>query len=85
MRCSRLPGGRLFLHWGSTTPVVRNKANRKYLFCFDAECCRLRNLIERTFCRLEDFRVIVTRYDETAGNSSDQCVEVRDGSRKEAH
>jgi hypothetical protein len=51
---------------------------------FDAECCRPRNLIERTFCRLEDFRAIATRYDETARSRSDKCVEVRNGRRKSA-
>jgi transposase len=28
----------------------------------------LRNVIERTFCRLKDFRAIATRYDKTARN-----------------
>jgi putative transposase len=29
---------------------------------------RLRNVIKRTFCRLEDFRATATRYDKTARN-----------------
>jgi putative transposase len=29
---------------------------------------RRRNVIERTFCRLKDFRAIATRYDKTARN-----------------
>ncbi len=28
----------------------------------------MRNVIERTFCRLKDFRAIATRYDKTARN-----------------
>ena len=51
-----------------TTPVIPNKINRKQLFPFDAELYRLRNVIERTFCRLKDFRAIATRYDKTARN-----------------
>ena len=38
------------------------------LFPFYAELYRLRNVIERTFCRLKDFRAIATRYDKTARN-----------------
>ena len=34
----------------------------------DAERYRLRNVIERTFCRIKDFRGIATRYDKTARN-----------------
>ena len=51
-----------------TTPVIPNKTNRKVLFPFDAELYKLRNVIERTFCRLKDFRAIATRYDKTARN-----------------
>jgi transposase len=59
---------RLFLQARGTTPVIPNKVNRKRLFPFDAELYRLRNVIERTFCRLKDFRAIATRYDKTARN-----------------
>jgi len=59
---------RRFLHGRGTTPVIPNKANRKRLFPFDAELYRLRNVIERTFCRLKDFRAIATRYDKLARN-----------------
>jgi putative transposase len=58
---------RLFLERRGTTPIIPNKSNRKQLFPFDAELYRLRNVIERTFCRLKDFRAIATRYDNTAG------------------
>jgi transposase len=51
-----------------TTPTIPNKINRKQRFPFDAGLYRLRNVIERTFCRLKDFRAIATRYDKTARN-----------------
>ena len=35
---------------------------------FDAAAYRQRNLIERAFCRLKDWRGIATRYDKTARN-----------------
>lgn len=35
---------------------------------YDAERYRLRNVIERTFYRIKDFRGIATRYDKTARN-----------------
>jgi transposase len=59
---------RLFLESQGTTPVIPNKANRKVIFPFDADLYRLRNVIERTFCRLKDFRGIATRYDKLARN-----------------
>ena len=59
---------RLFLESRGTTPVIPNKANRKATFPFDAELYRFRNIIERTFCRLKDFRGIATRYDKLARN-----------------
>ena len=59
---------RLFLQTRGTTPVIPNKINRKKLFPFNAALYWLRNVIERTFCRLKDFRAIATRYDKTARN-----------------
>ena len=59
---------RLFLARRATTPVIPNKSNRKQVFPFDAERYKLRNVIERTFCRLKDFRALATRYDKTARN-----------------
>ena len=49
-------------------PVIPNKTNRKRLYPFDAEAYRDRNVIERMFCRLKDFRRIATRYDKLAQN-----------------
>ncbi len=59
---------RSFLDDRGTTPVIPNKLNRMRRFPFDGELYRLRNVIERTFCRLKDFRAIATRYDKTARN-----------------
>ena len=59
---------RSFLDARGTTPVIPNKSNRKRRFPFDQALYQLRNIIERTFCRLKDFRAIATRYDKTARN-----------------
>jgi transposase len=59
---------RLLLDGRGTTAVIPNKSNRKRLFPFDPERYRWRNVIERTNCRLKDFRAIATRYDKLARN-----------------
>ncbi len=48
------------------TPVIPNKKNRKQPYSFDAATYKRRNVIERTFCRLKDFRRFATRYDRLA-------------------
>ena len=53
---------------GAVHPIIPNKSNRKRRFPFDQALYQLRNIIERTFCRLKDFRAIATRYDKTARN-----------------
>ena len=58
---------RLFLAPGDE-PVIPNNPTRKHLHPFDAEAYKLRNLIERMFCRLKDWRRIATRYDKLATN-----------------
>ena len=40
----------------------------KHQLPFDPAACRSRNLIERMFCRLKDYRRIATRYDKLADN-----------------
>ena len=50
-----------------TTPVP-NKINRVNRHPFDPAAYRLRNAVERAFCRLKDFRAVATRYDKTARN-----------------
>jgi putative transposase len=48
--------------------VIPNNPTRKRLHPFNAEAYKLRNLIERMFCRLNDWRRIATRYDKLACN-----------------
>ena len=47
---------------GSRT-VIPNRKNRKKPFPFDAVTYKRRNIVERTFCRLKDFRRVATRFD----------------------
>ncbi len=51
-----------------TTPVIPNKANRVVLHPFDERAYKGGNVIERSFCRLKDFRRVATRYDKLARN-----------------
>ena len=41
-------------------PVIPNKSNRTTLHRFDKRAYKGRNVIERCFCRLKDFRRILT-------------------------
>ena len=49
-------------------PVIPNKSNRKQPYPFDKKRYRNRNVIERMFGRLKDFRRVATRYDKNASN-----------------
>jgi transposase len=49
-------------------PVIPSIRRRKSLIPYDATAYRQRNLIERMFCRLKDFRRLATRYDKLARN-----------------
>lgn len=51
-----------------TEAVIPSIARRKPLIPYDPEAYRQRNLIERMFGRLKDFRRIATRYDKLARN-----------------
>lgn len=51
-----------------TIPVITNNPTRKRRHPFDARAYRNRNVIERMFCRLKDWRRIATRYDKLATN-----------------
>ena len=51
-----------------TAAVIPSVARRKPLIPYDREAYRQRNLIERMFARLKDFRRIATRYDKLARN-----------------
>ena len=59
-------GLRLFLIERGTRPVIPNHPTRKHPQPFDPEAYKQRNVIERMFCRLKDFRRIATRYDKLA-------------------
>jgi transposase len=49
-----------------TTPVIPPKANRKEPRKTDFALYRERNLVERFFCNLKQYRAISTRYDKLA-------------------
>ena len=59
-------GFRSFLENRGTRPVVPNNRTRKHPYPFDRKAYRRRNLIERMFSRLKDFRRVATRYDKLA-------------------
>ena len=46
--------------------VIPPNPTRKHLSRYDTRAYRGRNIIERVFCRLKDFRRIATRYDKRA-------------------
>lgn len=49
-------------------PIIPNNPTRKRKHAFDRDRYRQRNLIERTFSRIKDWRRIATRYDKLAAN-----------------
>jgi len=51
-----------------TEAVIPPNPTRKHPHAYDATAYKRRNLIERMFCRLKDFRRIATRYDKLARN-----------------
>lgn len=48
--------------------VIPPNPTRKHPASYDAVAYRSRNLIERMFCRLKDFRRVATRYDKKVDN-----------------
>jgi transposase len=48
--------------------VIPPNPTRKHPHAYDAKAYKSRNLIERMFCRLKDFRRVATRYDKLARN-----------------
>ena len=61
-------GFRRLLIARGTLPVIPNGPRRIRRHPFDPITYKLRNLIERAFCRLKDWRRIATRYDKLAAN-----------------
>jgi IS5 family transposase len=59
---------RAFLKDQKIKPVIPGKSNRKKRIRHDKSAYKNRNVIERCFGRLKDFRRIATRYDKLAGN-----------------
>jgi transposase len=59
---------RRFLRDRGTLPVIPNNPTRKHFHPFNKRAYKQRNLIERMFCRLKDWRRIATRYDKLAAN-----------------
>jgi transposase len=59
---------RAFLKQQNIRPVIPGKSNRKKRIRHDRKAYKNRNVIERCFGRLKDFRRIATRYDKLAQN-----------------
>jgi len=59
---------RTYLQQHGIEAVIPSSARRKPLIAHDRDVYRQRNLIERMFARLKDFRRIATRYDKLARN-----------------
>lgn len=59
---------RQFMIERGTVPVIPNNPTRKRHHPFDTTLYKRRNLVERMFCRLKDWRRIATRYDKLARN-----------------
>jgi transposase len=59
---------RAFLKANDIEAVIPSKSNRKKRIRHDKQAYKGRNVVERCFCRLKDFRRIATRYDKLARN-----------------
>jgi transposase len=64
---------RNFLIQRGTKPVIPNNPTRKHIHPFDPVAYRRRNIIERSFCRLKDWRRVATRYDKLMLNFAATC------------
>jgi len=56
------------LREGGIRPVIPGRSNRKKRIRHDKEAHKGRNVIERCYCRLKDFRRIATCYDKLERN-----------------
>lgn len=59
---------RAFLIGRRTVPVIPPNPTRKTVPPFDEALYKGRNVVERAFCRLKDWRRVATRYDKLARN-----------------
>jgi len=59
---------RTFLIDRGTTPEIKQNPTRKRLHPFDKIAYKGRNVIERAFCLIKDWRRVATRYDKLARN-----------------
>ena len=65
---------RAFLTGRGTTPVIKQNPTRKNIQPFDKAAYKGRNIIERAFSHLKDWRRIATRYDKLARNYAASIV-----------
>ncbi len=59
---------REWLEERGTRPVIPPRSNRKVQYDYDKAAYKQRNVIERMFCRLKDWRRIHTRFDRNVRN-----------------
>src|ERR1700712_3215879 len=59
---------REWLEERGTQPVIPPRKNRKVQYDYDRAIYKQRNVIERMFCRLKDWRRIATRFDRNVKN-----------------
>ena len=48
--------------------VIPSRKNRKVQYDYDKDIYKQRNVIERMFCRIKDWRRIATRFDRNIKN-----------------
>jgi transposase len=65
---------RTFLADRGTTAVIKQNPTRKNLHPFDKDAYKGRNVIERAFSHLKDWRRVATRYDKLARNYASTVV-----------
>jgi transposase len=57
-----------------TTPVIKQNPTRKQQLPFDKDAYKGRNIIERAFSHLKDWRRVASRYDKLARNFSSTVI-----------
>ena len=57
-----------WLEGRGTQTVIPPRANRKIQYDYDKAIYKHRNIIERMFCRLKDWRRLATRFDRNLKN-----------------